>query len=316
MAARRRRSSSDIQLAAAGAALRLMVGGIRQADALRHGVRRRTRVFPADHRQQRGPLLPADDIRSGGRRARERLPPDRDRGRSQPRHDARRDALGGQAGPQAAVGPGHGGMAAALLAAGWAFHSGAGVSIAHPTIVLVAVVAYVASFAISLGPVTWVMMAELFPNEQRAFAVSIVGFGTRWRARSSPWCSRGRPRTGGSPAHFSATRSCRWQHWCSSCSSAPRRAARRWRRSSGRSLAGACGRCASVHCQLWHDVAAAGHRAAHGSDSGTDRVWSARAGGRDKGKPGVRSHYHDNYYGAFVFDRDGNSVEAVCHKPA
>ncbi|HEY6515513.1 MAG TPA: sugar porter family MFS transporter [Steroidobacteraceae bacterium] len=69
------------------------------------------------------------------------------------------------------------GMAAALLAAGWAFHSGTGASIAHPTIVLVAVVAYIASFAISLGPVTWVMMAELFPNEQRAFAVSIVGFG-------------------------------------------------------------------------------------------------------------------------------------------
>ncbi|HEY1892534.1 MAG TPA: sugar porter family MFS transporter [Steroidobacteraceae bacterium] len=72
------------------------------------------------------------------------------------------------------------GMAVALLAAGWAFHSGAGgtgASIAHPTIVLVAVVAYIASFAISLGPVTWVMMAELFPNEQRAFAVSIVGFG-------------------------------------------------------------------------------------------------------------------------------------------
>jgi SP family arabinose:H+ symporter-like MFS transporter len=77
---------------------------------------------------------------------------------------------------------GSGGMAAALLAAAWAFHSGAGVSIAHPTVVLVAVVAYVASFAISLGPVTWVMMSELFPNEQRAFAVSIVGF---WNALAS-----------------------------------------------------------------------------------------------------------------------------------
>lgn len=77
---------------------------------------------------------------------------------------------------------GCGGMTVALLAAAWAFHSGAGASLAHPTIVLVAVVAYVASFAISLGPVTWVMMAELFPNEQRAFAVSIVGF---WNALAS-----------------------------------------------------------------------------------------------------------------------------------
>jgi MFS family permease len=43
-------------------------------------------------------------------------------------------------------------------------------------------VAYVASFAISLGPVTWVMMAELFPNELRASAVSVVGF---WNALAS-----------------------------------------------------------------------------------------------------------------------------------
>jgi catechol 2,3-dioxygenase-like lactoylglutathione lyase family enzyme len=39
------------------------------------------------------------------------------------------------------------------------------------------------------------------------------------------------------------------------------------------------------------------------------------AGGRDNGKPGIRAHYHPNYYGAFVFDPDGNNVEAVCHSP-
>ena len=39
------------------------------------------------------------------------------------------------------------------------------------------------------------------------------------------------------------------------------------------------------------------------------------AGGRDNGKPGIRAHYHPNYYGAFVFDPDGNNIEAVCHKP-
>jgi catechol 2,3-dioxygenase-like lactoylglutathione lyase family enzyme len=40
------------------------------------------------------------------------------------------------------------------------------------------------------------------------------------------------------------------------------------------------------------------------------------AGGRDNGAPGLRPHYHENYYGAFVFDPDGNNVEAVCHLPA
>jgi catechol 2,3-dioxygenase-like lactoylglutathione lyase family enzyme len=39
------------------------------------------------------------------------------------------------------------------------------------------------------------------------------------------------------------------------------------------------------------------------------------AGGRDNGAPGLRPHYHPNYYGAFVFDPDGHNVEAVCHKP-
>ncbi len=36
------------------------------------------------------------------------------------------------------------------------------------------------------------------------------------------------------------------------------------------------------------------------------------AGGRDHGKPGVRPHYHPNYYGAFVLDPDGHNIEAVC----
>ncbi|TPN70782.1 VOC family protein [Mesorhizobium sp. B1-1-1] len=37
------------------------------------------------------------------------------------------------------------------------------------------------------------------------------------------------------------------------------------------------------------------------------------AGGKDNGGPGLRPHYHADYYGAFVFDPDGNNVEAVCH---
>jgi catechol 2,3-dioxygenase-like lactoylglutathione lyase family enzyme len=40
------------------------------------------------------------------------------------------------------------------------------------------------------------------------------------------------------------------------------------------------------------------------------------AGGRDNGTPGLRPHYHENYYGAFVLDPDGHNIEAVCHAAA
>ncbi len=36
------------------------------------------------------------------------------------------------------------------------------------------------------------------------------------------------------------------------------------------------------------------------------------AGGKDNGGPGIRAHYHPDYYGAFVIDPDGYNVEAVC----
>lgn len=39
------------------------------------------------------------------------------------------------------------------------------------------------------------------------------------------------------------------------------------------------------------------------------------AGGRDNGAPGLRPHYHPDYYGAFVLDPDGHNIEAVCHAP-
>ncbi len=38
-------------------------------------------------------------------------------------------------------------------------------------------------------------------------------------------------------------------------------------------------------------------------------------GAKDNGAPGLRSHYHSNYYGAFVIDLDGNNIEAVTHAP-
>jgi catechol 2,3-dioxygenase-like lactoylglutathione lyase family enzyme len=39
------------------------------------------------------------------------------------------------------------------------------------------------------------------------------------------------------------------------------------------------------------------------------------AGGTDNGAPGLRPHYHANYYAAFVLGPDGHNLEAVCHKP-
>ncbi len=39
------------------------------------------------------------------------------------------------------------------------------------------------------------------------------------------------------------------------------------------------------------------------------------AGAADNGAPGLRPHYHPNYYGAFVIDPDGHNIEAVCHRP-
>ena len=44
------------------------------------------------------------------------------------------------------------------------------------TLVLVAIMGFVASFAISLGPVMWVLLSEIFPNQMRGMAMSLAGF--------------------------------------------------------------------------------------------------------------------------------------------
>lgn len=36
------------------------------------------------------------------------------------------------------------------------------------------------------------------------------------------------------------------------------------------------------------------------------------AGARDNGAPGVRPHYQQPYYAAFLLDPDGHNIEAVC----
>jgi catechol 2,3-dioxygenase-like lactoylglutathione lyase family enzyme len=39
------------------------------------------------------------------------------------------------------------------------------------------------------------------------------------------------------------------------------------------------------------------------------------AGGTDEGAPGLRPHYHADYYGAYARDPDGNKICCVCHLP-
>ncbi len=46
----------------------------------------------------------------------------------------------------------------------------------NANLILFGILAFVASFAISIGPVMWVLFSELFPNTVRAVAISFVGF--------------------------------------------------------------------------------------------------------------------------------------------
>ena len=45
----------------------------------------------------------------------------------------------------------------------------------NPTIILIGILGFVSSFAFSLGPVMWVLFAEIFPNRLRGVAISFVG---------------------------------------------------------------------------------------------------------------------------------------------
>lgn len=73
---------------------------------------------------------------------------------------------------------------------------------------------------------------------------------------------------------------------------------------------------------FWIGTGAKQHGPVHVAFSATSRAQveafykaAMSAGGSDNGAPGIRAHYHPNYYGAFVLDPDGNNIEAVCHAP-
>ena len=63
------------------------------------------------------------------------------------------------------------GIALSMGLLAWGFR-GAGM---EPALVLIGVLAFVASFAVSLGPIMWVLLSEIFPNRVRGVAISFVG---------------------------------------------------------------------------------------------------------------------------------------------
>jgi len=69
-------------------------------------------------------------------------------------------------------------VSAAIGEGGFKQHESALVSNAisiNPTLILFAILGFVASFAISIGPIMWVLFSELFPNNIRGTAISFVG---------------------------------------------------------------------------------------------------------------------------------------------
>ena len=59
------------------------------------------------------------------------------------------------------------------------------------------------------------------------------------------------------------------------------------------------------------------HAAFRAADRASVDAFHAAAlanGGSDEGAPGLRPHYHADYYGAYVRDPDGNKLQAVSHE--
>ena len=64
------------------------------------------------------------------------------------------------------------GMAACLLLTAYGFSAADGVI--NPKIVLAGLLGFVASFAMSMGPVMWVLFSEIFPNRIRGAAMAVA----------------------------------------------------------------------------------------------------------------------------------------------
>jgi MFS family permease len=69
-------------------------------------------------------------------------------------------------------------MSAALGTLAYREHESAlvaGAISVNSLLILLAILGFVASFAISIGPIMWVLFSELFPNRVRGVAISFVG---------------------------------------------------------------------------------------------------------------------------------------------
>lgn len=62
------------------------------------------------------------------------------------------------------------GVMVSMCVAAWGFQVG------RPGLVLGGILGFVAAFALSLGPVMWVLLSEIFPNRIRGLAISFVSF--------------------------------------------------------------------------------------------------------------------------------------------
>jgi MFS transporter, SP family, arabinose:H+ symporter len=65
------------------------------------------------------------------------------------------------------------GIAVCQFAVAWGFQAAGGGP--NSTWVLIGLLGFVACFALSLGPIMWVLFSEIFPNRVRALAISCVG---------------------------------------------------------------------------------------------------------------------------------------------
>lgn len=66
---------------------------------------------------------------------------------------------------------GTGGMTIGMAVLGWGFRG----ANTEPALVLFGMLAFVGCFAMSLGPIMWVLFSEIFPNRIRGVAISFVG---------------------------------------------------------------------------------------------------------------------------------------------
>jgi catechol 2,3-dioxygenase-like lactoylglutathione lyase family enzyme len=84
----------------------------------------------------------------------------------------------------------------------------------------------------------------------------------------------------------------------------------------------ACGFGVDHHPSFWVNTGGTNNHGMHIAFKAAGRAQvdafyraAIAAGAKDNGAPGLRTHYHEHYYGAFVLDLDGCNIEAVCHAP-